>query len=112
MRLPSSYRRFLARFGRDSDASSALRGSDYFVPVLFKLRSWAEELLQEDGSPFQLHSQDFVISMHQGYQFLFFRADGTSDDPPVFFCFEGRKQPEQKFASISDWLRECNVYVA
>lgn len=112
VRFPSPYRRFLRRFGRDNAASSALRGSDYFVPVLFELRSWAEELLQESGSPFALHPQDFVLLMHQGYHFCYFRADGENDDPPVYFYCESRKQPEKKFGTISDWLREHGVFVA
>ena len=112
VRLPSPYRKFLSRFGRDRDASSVLSGSDYFVPVLFELRAWADELLQENGSPFQLHPKDFVVLMHQGYQFFYFRADGTSDDPPVFFYFEGREQPEQKFSTVSEWLRTFDVLVA
>lgn len=110
VRFPTPYRRFLSRFGRDDNASSSLRGSDYYVPVLFDLRSGAEELLMECGSPFALHPQDFVFLMHQGYQFFYFRADGTSDDPPVFYYFEGWKQPVQKFNAISDWLKECKVF--
>jgi hypothetical protein len=112
VRFPSPYRRFLRRLGRDNAASSALRGSDYFVPVLFELRPWAEELLRESGSPFALHPQDFILLMHQGYQFYYFRADGANDDPPVFEYIEGGAQPEQKFRSISDWLREYGVFVA
>jgi len=109
VRLPGPYRKFLSRFGRDRQASSVLGGSDYFVPVLFELRAWAEELLQENGSQFQLHPQDFVALMHQGYQFFYFRADGLSDDPPVFYYCEGWKQSEKKFGTISDWLKECGV---
>jgi hypothetical protein len=112
VRFPSPYRRFLARFGRDGDASFALRGSDYYIPRLFDLRSGAEELLRESGSPFALHPQDFVLLMHQGYQFYYFRADGASDDPPVYYYFEGRTRPEQKFSTVSDWLREFEVFVA
>ena len=109
--LPRPYRRFLSRFGRDDDASSALRGSDYYIPRLFDLRSWAEELLRESRSPFALHPQDFVLLMHQGYQFYYFRADGASEDPPVFYFYEGRTQPEQKFSTVSDWLRKYGVSV-
>lgn len=111
VRLPGSYKRFLSRYGRDKNASSVLGGSDYFVPVLFKLRGWAEELLQEDGSPFQLHPQDFISLMHQGYQFFYFRADGADDDPPVFYYMEDSKKPEQKYGSVSDWLKKLGVYV-
>ena len=111
IRFPSPYRRFLSRFGRDSDASSALRGSDYYLPRLPDLRSWADELLRESGSPFVLHPQDFVFLMHQGYQFFFYRADGESDDPPVFYYFEGWTQPVLKFSTVSDWLKECGAFV-
>jgi hypothetical protein len=112
VRLPGPYKNFLSRFGRDKSASRMMVGTDYFVPVLFKLRGWAEELLQEDGNPFQLHPQDFVFLMHQGYQFYYFRADGADDDPPVFYYLENSKQPEQKFESISDWLKKLGVHVA
>jgi len=112
VRLPSSYRRFLARFGRDDGASAALRGSDYYLPLLLDLRSGAEELLRESNSSFALHPQDFVFWMHQGYQFCFFRADGSNQDPPVFYYFEGWPQPQEKFISVSDWLRDYGVFVA
>ena len=112
VQLPGPYKRFLSRFGRDKSASRMLVGTDYFVPVLFKLRDWAEELLHEDGFPFQLHPQDFVFLMHQGYQFCYFRADGANDDPPVFYYLENQKKPEQKFGSVSDLLKKLGVYVA
>lgn len=112
VRLPSPYCRFLSRFGRDGVASPALRGSDYYMPLLFSLRAWAEDLLKADGSAFTLHPQDFVLFMHQGYQFCYFRADGASDDPPVFFYFEDWMQPEQRFSTLSDWLKTHGVYVA
>jgi SMI1 / KNR4 family (SUKH-1) len=112
VQLPNSYRRFLSRFGRDTDACAALRGSDCCFSRLLDLRTWADQLLRESSAPFALHSQDFVFLMHQGYQFYFFRADGLSDDPPVFYFFEGWKQPEQKFSTITDWLKEYGVFVA
>lgn len=111
VRLPSPYRRFLSRFGRDNAASASLRGSDYYVPLLFDLRVWAEELLRDGGASFALHPQDFVIMMHQGYEFYYFRADGCSDDPPVHWYREGWTQPKESFNAISDWLRAHRVIV-
>jgi hypothetical protein len=45
--------------------------------------------------------------MHQGYQFLFFKCDG-SDDPPVYYYLEGDSSPTKKFDRFTEWIALCN----
>jgi SMI1 / KNR4 family (SUKH-1) len=78
--VPSVYRDFLKVVGRRG--GGLFRGSDFTYPQLLELRRWAEELLGEDASGYELPPDSVVLLMHHGYQFLFFRtAEGA--DPPV-----------------------------
>jgi hypothetical protein len=42
--------------------------------------------------------------MHQGYQFFYFIADGSSDDPPVYYYLEGEPEVVRRFERLSDLL--------
>jgi hypothetical protein len=63
----------------------------------------AERLLSSGiATPGQIAGcSDADISMRQGEQFMFFIADGSSEDPPVYYYFEGRG--EFKKAANSLW---------
>src|SRR6266851_6487960 len=88
--LPGAYKEFLLWMGHG--AGILLRGSDCFYQHLPPLRTWAEELLEENNFPEPLPEDAFVFFMHQGYQFNFFRIS-EGDDPPVHFYGEWTKQP-------------------
>jgi hypothetical protein len=63
-------------------------------------------LLEESGRPFALPPDAVVFAMHQGYQFCYFHAEGITDDPAVFYYFEGwpaARQPNDRF---SDWVAQ------
>src|SRR6266571_2080519 len=85
--LPETYRERLEIMGRS--AGRYLAGSDAFYPDLLELRQQAEELLSENGHPFSLPEDAFVFLVHQGYQFLYFRAVPLDQDPPVIYYLEG-----------------------
>ncbi|HMB55426.1 MAG TPA: SMI1/KNR4 family protein [Thermoanaerobaculia bacterium] len=99
--LPAAYRRFLARAGRS--AGDFMVGSDLHYPGLLKLRAAADELLEDDGTPFRLGPHQVVFLMHQGYQFLFL-DDAGGDDPAVHHYLEG-EEPNRVCNSFSEWLR-------
>jgi hypothetical protein len=100
--IPSAYRAYLAIAG--VSPSPALVGSDCHDHYLFDLRESAVKLLQESGNPFSLPEDAIVFLMHQGYQFFYFRADGVTNDPAVYYYFEDRSAPEFAYESFSDWV--------
>lgn len=99
--LPAAYKAYLLIAGREPPSDWV--GSDCTIDYLPKLRAGAEELLCECGQP-SLPTQAFVFWMHQGYQFLYFLADGGTDDPPVFYYLEGQPGSIQKFERFSDLM--------
>jgi hypothetical protein len=99
--LPSSYLEFLTIMGRG--AGRYFRGTDMYFPVIIKLQEWAIEIVAENPNKFQLPNDAFVFSMHQGYQFMYFRTNG-GDDPKVYYYMEGRDQAECITDSFSAYL--------
>jgi hypothetical protein len=106
--LPPAYRAYLLVAG--AYPPPALVGSDCHGEYLFRLRGWADDLLAECGYPFALPADAVVFLMHQGYQFCYFRADGCTDDPPVFDFIEGMAAPyapARLFERFSWWVEAC-----
>jgi SMI1-KNR4 cell-wall len=104
VKLPSIYRRFLARMGRS--AGAFLSGTDFLFAGLPELRRQAERLLEEANVSFRLAEADFVFAVHQGYQFLYFTT-GQLDDPAVWQFAEGVSEPRCVFDHFSHWLSAC-----
>ena len=102
--LPSVYRQFMLRLGRD--AGQFLRGTDFLYPELMGLQALPAPLLKTSGALFELTPAHFVFMSHQGYQFLFFACD-AGDDPPVMHYLEGDTLPRQVAPCFSDWLSGC-----
>lgn len=103
LRLPGIYRAYLARLGRRE--GEFLIGSDFGYPTILTLREAAEELLAENNATITLPANAFVFLMHQGYQFLFFHADGVNDDPPVYWYMELSNEFVEHAPSFSAQLR-------
>ena len=101
MPLPQSYREFLLTAGRG--AGGFMLGTDVFYPRILETTKWGANLLVESNESFSLPSDAFVFAMHQGYQFLFFRAT-EGDDPPVYYYFERDGMPQRISDSFSDYL--------
>src|SRR5437764_15449035 len=80
--FPPAYREFLLWMGHD--AGEMLAGSNYRWHELPTLREWAVELLSGNNFPQALPEDAVVFLMHQGYQFMFFRASEGSD-PAVYY---------------------------
>jgi hypothetical protein len=109
IRLPASYRRFLARLGKR--AGDFLRGTDFRYGDqvdIFSQRKLADELLKKSCSSFHLMPTHFVFMSHQGCKFLFFDCDG-SDDPAVWCYLEGDVHPQPIASRFSMWFAACVV---
>jgi hypothetical protein len=102
-KLPFAYREFLMQMGRG--AGRFYEGTDMFYPCIvdMNLTQAGRELLAEDKSAITLPSDGLVFSMHQGYQFLFIRANGGID-PPVYYYMEGSGKLEKKADTLSEFL--------
>jgi hypothetical protein len=102
VKLPAAYRAYLLHMGRSPDV---FVGTDWALRYLRRLQSGARTLLTENGEPFELPPKAFVFLMHQGYQFMYFIADGLNDDPAVYYYLEGHSGPERRAEHFSEWLQ-------
>lgn len=84
--IPKSYLEFYKHMG---NGVAFLKGHSCFKNEIFKLKEWAEELLNENNFQTKLSADDFVFWMSQGYMFCFFRLN-EGNDPPVYYYCEGR----------------------
>lgn len=102
VQLPNAYTDFLKTMGRG--AGDYLKGSSVFYDEIFDLKDGAVDLLTENNFK-PLPEDAFVFYMHQGYQFAFFLSE-TSDDPPVFYFYEGKNKSdfEMKEKKFTDFL--------
>jgi hypothetical protein len=102
--LPSGYLSFLRALGRG--AGRFLGGQDVFYPRLLDLTDRAKDILDnwEEGR-LPLPAQAFVCSMRYGDQFLFFYADGQSDNPQLhhYYIERGFFRPATSFWN---WIEE------
>lgn len=99
--FPGGYRQFLLNIGRR--AGLLFQGTDIFYPSIIRLTQEACELLQENQESFVLHDDVFVFSMHQGYEFCYFKfSDGG--DPPIYQYVEGQGGPKLTWASFDAYL--------
>ena len=101
-RLPETYRSFLRLMGKK--AGNCFVGTDMFFDKLRVLKEYASDLLAEGNSGLELKENDFVFSVHQGYQFLFFEANEDQPDPAICYYSEGMFSFEEKYSSFSTYL--------
>ncbi len=107
--LPAAYKEFLRWMG--NGAGRFMAGDAAFYDALPQLRAFALEMLAENHVPQRLPDDAFVFSMHEGYQFLFFRTS-EGDNPPVYWYGEGEPLRgdgtanafPKRFARYSDYL--------
>ncbi len=99
--LPAAYKAYLLVAGREPP--TAWVGSECTIRDLPRLFGWADHLLSKNHQP-PLPKHAFVFVMHQGYQFKYFIADGSSDDPPVYYYLGGEPKTVQQFERLSDLL--------
>jgi hypothetical protein len=107
--FPGVYREYLLTMGRRD--GGIFRGIHTF-PHFPDLRQWAEELLEEVESEFQLPDDAVVFEMHQGCAFRYFRL-GEGDDPPAYGYQEFDSDSAVDADSFSGYLRDyVQTYIA
>jgi hypothetical protein len=102
--LPAAYKAYLLMAG--SEPPWFWVGSDCTIGEISGLHDGANRLLAKRGQA-PLPPQAFVFVMHQGYQFMYFVADGHNDDPPVHYFLEGKPTVIQTFERFSDLITFC-----
>jgi len=101
--LPAQYREFLLGLG--NGAGDFFQGRDIFLPSLTGLKEEAINLLKENKEKAELNENQFVFSMHQGYEFTYFDLM-EGDDPPVYQYVEGKGPPVLTWHLLSAFLRD------
>lgn len=99
--LPETYRSFLEHMGRN--AGNFYVGTNFFYPGILGLTKAARELLAEDEANLTLPDDAIVFSMHQGYQFLFLRAN-DGNDPSVWHYLEQTGEFTKKAEHLTQFL--------
>lgn len=99
--FPLVYREFLLRMGRR--AGSVFAGTDVFLGRLPELREYANEILNESSSPFNLPVECHVFLVHQGYVFMYFPTS-EGEDPPVYRFVPGDQWPKRTDVSFLEFL--------
>lgn len=95
--FPISYRIFLNNFGHGI-GGKVMNDIDFLYDSISSLTDIARnEILVEKGDPI-LPKQAFVFAMRYGEQFMFFDANGLSEDPPIFYYMEN----DTEFTKIGD----------
>jgi SMI1 / KNR4 family (SUKH-1) len=100
-KLPLAYREFLMRMGRG--AGEFYVGSNLFYPDVLGISEAAHALVAEDEAGLVLPQDAVVFIMHQGYQFVFMRAD-EGEDPSVYYYMERSGEFVKKAAQLSQFL--------
>jgi hypothetical protein len=98
--LPVAYKAYLQVCG--TQPPHTLIGSNCTLERLPDLQEWAVDLLDENNV--SISGPYFVFVMHQGYTFLYFPLDGSSD-PAVWCYLEGDLAPKKVSDCFSIWVR-------
>lgn len=101
--FPTMYRTLLLEVGHC--AGLLFQGTDIFFGSLKRLTEEANELLEENQESFKLPEDAFVFSMHQGYEFNYFRFS-EGENPPVYQYIEGEGDPKIAWDSFSRFLSD------
>lgn len=99
--LPMDYRQFLLAMGKK--AGRFMQGTDFFYPEILSLKKEAIDLLIENEEDFSLPEEAFVFSMHQGYEFLFFKLN-NEDNYAIYQYIEGEGNPKKAWNSFNDFI--------
>lgn len=107
-KLPAWFKAFLQVMGKGGNRYTA--EVQYVWTGLKKNREYANGIIQENESDYQLPPNAFVFSCLNGY-FSFFMLD-EGDDPPIYTFSEGGKEPAlEKEPSFMAILRMTARYV-
>jgi SMI1 / KNR4 family (SUKH-1) len=109
LRMPEAYKDFLRAVGRNP--GPLMWDCEFCYDDLPDLDTFARSMLAAyEGNRLGLPPGAFVWETRQPEQFMFFVADGVSDDPPVFHYFEEQGHFEQVADSI--WVPIAQELVA
>lgn len=99
--LSLAYREFLAKMG--CGAGNFFVGTDFLYPSVLGNTEAAHELVAEDKASLVLTEKAIAFAMHQGYQFMFIRAD-EGEDPPVYYYMEQSGEFVKKAEKFTQFL--------
>src|SRR5262245_6485897 len=103
LRFPAVFREFLLRMGRRH--GDLFCGSDLAsLEQLEGFKVEARDLMSQAGVDAAVLDRAVVFLWHQGYEFVYFVADG-GEDAPVWLYVEGESEPmvaADSFASLMD----------
>jgi hypothetical protein len=102
--IPLAYRNFLKIMGRG--AGRLFLGTNAFFPGILELTEIAAEIVSEDPSHIKLPEDALVLTMHQGYEFMFMRKS-EGDDPPVYHYLEGRGGFDKRQERFTEYLSDA-----
>jgi hypothetical protein len=103
VKLPHSYREFLKRMGK---GAGEFMVSDRWV---FKFDS-VFELARNDYAEFcELPAEYFVFAARDGYAWVFFVADGKSEDPPIYLFDDGSGPYKQIARSVWEFIESLVI---
>ncbi|MBF2029731.1 MAG: SMI1/KNR4 family protein [Oscillatoriales cyanobacterium C42_A2020_001] len=118
--LPEAYKYYLRTIGK------WLGGNDHWInsyrhleynnleynniDVREEYAETIEEYAQEMELPL-LPEHSFIFASRLGEIHLFFIADGTDDDPPIYYFGDQREHNmEKRYDSFWDWFEESVIY--
>ena len=101
VKFPAVFRAYVEHTAGGRGALFA--GSDAEPRQMADYRERATELIDEAGASEFLDDKSAVFLFHQGYSFLYFKADGGYD-APVFQFVEGEAAPRQVAPGFAEFL--------
>jgi ankyrin repeat protein len=105
VRLPASYREFLGRMGKGAGSFMASDRWRFQFDDLFELAR------SDDYAEYcDLPANYFVFAERNGCAWVFFIADGTSEDPPVYLFDDGEDRSYKQIArSIWEFIESLVI---
>ncbi|HKQ99962.1 MAG TPA: ankyrin repeat domain-containing protein [Pyrinomonadaceae bacterium] len=105
--LPESYKKFLRLMGRGAEGFLSSDHWDAFYPELLEIARREEYAGRCDNLP----DDYFVFASRLAGVYLFFIADGTDDDPPVYSFGDGHDETFRKsHDSFWGFFEEMVIY--
>jgi len=105
LKFPEMYREYLRVLGKNR--GGLMKGthlSPKTVEVLLRWQPWAAQLMARSGAEDSLPPNAVVFADHQGYQFWYFVADPSDEDPPVYYYLENNKHVQRVNERFSEFL--------
>lgn len=105
--LPVSFKAFLKVMGKQGNSFTA--ATRYTWKFLKVYRDWANEVIRENNSSYQIPKNAFVFACLDGWFYFFMLDEGN--DPPVYSFGEGEQEPSLDFQTFTTMLRGIAQYI-